>query len=158
MGRDYGIYDIEFGRHSPDGNDDDNFTPNLVFVGMPFKDEMDEVYLTISEVCKSLSLNARRAGENYTGSGFVIKEITGLIEEAEFLIFDLSYERPNVYYELGFAHGVGNLAEDILLIAREGTNIHFDSMPLRVLFYKSMEHLRSVTENSLRQMMRLTRQ
>jgi hypothetical protein len=65
--------------------------------------------------------------ETTVGSGFIIREITESIERAEFLVFDLSYERPNVYYELGYAHGVGNEAPEILLIAREGTSVHFDS-------------------------------
>ena len=71
-------------------------------------------------------MNAVRVDEN-VGSGLVVGEITKLIEDAEFIICDLSLERPNVYYELGYAHGVGNEANDILLIAKEGTNLHFDA-------------------------------
>jgi hypothetical protein len=37
---------------------------------------------------------------------FVVSAET--LEQAEFLIVDLTHERPNVYYELGYAHGVGN--------------------------------------------------
>lgn len=48
------------------------------------------------------------------GAGFIIKEITRLLEDAEFIIFDLSNEHPNVYYKLGYSHGVGNEAHDIL--------------------------------------------
>lgn len=36
---------------------------------------------------------------------------------------DLSHERPNVYFELGFARGLGKA---VITIAREGTSIHFD--------------------------------
>jgi hypothetical protein len=124
---------------------------------MPFKEEMTEVYETISGACSSLSLRATRVDDRYAGSGFIIREITQLIERAEFLIFDLSLERPNVYYELGYAHGVGNEAAEILLIAREGTSVHFDSAPLRVRFYRSMEHLRGIVENGLREMIRIAR-
>jgi hypothetical protein len=65
----------------------------------------NEVFSAIKDVCKSLRLNASRVDENFT-SGFIILEIVNLIEQAEFLIFDLTEERPHVYYELGYAHGV----------------------------------------------------
>jgi hypothetical protein len=157
MGRNHTFMDREFGRSRFDPDDEGDYERDLVFVGMPFKDEMDEVYATIREVCASLSLRAARVDDSYAGSGFIIREITELIEQAEFLIFDLSFERPNVYYELGYSHGVGNEAAEILLIAREGTNVHFDSTPLRVRFYKTTEHLRGIIETSLREMMRRTR-
>jgi hypothetical protein len=79
------------------------------------------------------------------------------IRDAEFLICDLTHERPNVYYELGFAHGVGNEFNDILLIAREGTQLHFDVMPMRVQYYNSMDSLRVILARSLPEMMQNTR-
>ena len=79
------------------------------------------------------------------------------MERAEFIGRDLSTERPNVYDELGYAHGVGNEASDILLIARKGSTIHFDVAPLRVQYYRLPEHLRSIAFASLREMIRDTR-
>ncbi len=68
---------------------------------MPFSGQgTNDVYSAIKDECKKLSLNPVRVDEN-TGSGFIIQEIKELIEQAEFIIFDLSEERPNVYYELG---------------------------------------------------------
>jgi hypothetical protein len=63
-----------------------------------------------------MSFRGRNMDED-EGSGFVLREITDLIERAELIICDLTRERPNVYYELGYAHGVGNEAMDILLVA-----------------------------------------
>jgi hypothetical protein len=149
--------DREFGRADYDPDDAGDFKHNLVFVIMPFKgEEMTEVYSALKDECLKLGLSATRVDEN-VGSGFVIREITELIEEAEFIICDLSQERPNVYYELGYAHGVGNEASDLLLIAKEGTSLHFDIAPLRVQYYRSTEHLRSVASSSLKEMIRLTR-
>jgi hypothetical protein len=99
---------------------------------------------------------ARRVDENI-GSGFVIREVAGLIERAEFIVCDLTNERPNVYYELGYAHGVGNEAMDILLIAKEGTALHFDIAPLRVQYYSSTEHLRAIVSSGLKAMITATR-
>ncbi|HEX8599420.1 MAG TPA: hypothetical protein VF952_12995 [Chloroflexia bacterium] len=148
--------DREFGHQDYDPRDQGDFEPNLVFVMMPFNEDMDDVYSAIKGECSRLGLRAARVDEN-VGSGFIIREITDLIERAEFLICDLTYERPNVYYELGYAHGVGNEALDILLIAKHGTNLHFDISAQRVQLYKSTEHLRSIISHNLKEMIRRTR-
>ncbi|MFM8309123.1 MAG: hypothetical protein ACKN87_19310, partial [Microcystis aeruginosa] len=98
----------------------------------------------------------KRVDEN-SGSGLIIREITDLIERSEFIVCDLTNERPNVYYELGYAHGVGNEAMDILLIAKEGAVLHFDIAPLRVQYYSSSEHLRSIISSNLKAMIKATR-
>ena len=157
MGRKSTFMDREFHRGDYDPEDVGEFEPDTVFVIMPFTgEEMHESYSAIKDECFKLSLTAKRVDEN-VGSGFVIGEITKLIEDAEFIICDLTNERPNVYYELGYAHGVGNESSDILLIAKEGTNLHFDIAPLRVQLYRSTEHLRVIVSSSLKEMMRLTR-
>lgn len=135
----------------------ENFISDLVFVIMSLRgEEVQEVYASIKDECSKIALNAIRVDENI-GSGFIIKEIITLIEKAEFIICDLTHERPNVYYELGYAHGVGNQPLNILLIAKEGTILHFDIAPLRVQYYRSTEHLRSIVANNLKEMVRLTR-
>jgi hypothetical protein len=115
-------------------------------------DESGDVYSAIKDECNKPGLNAKQVDEN-TGSGIIINEITQLIEDAEFIICDLTSERPNVYYELGYAHGVGNEPMDILLIAKEGTDI----APSRVEFYGSTQHLRSIVSDKLKVMIRETR-
>jgi hypothetical protein len=149
--------DREFGRQKGGEDGRENFEPNLVFVIMSFGGQsMDESYSAIKDECAKLGLKAARADEN-TGSGFIIKEIVDYIERAEFIVCDLTDERPNVYYELGYAHGVGNQPLNMLLVARVGTALHFDIMPLRVRFYDSTEHLRTIISSNLQQMMELTR-
>lgn len=157
MGRKHTFMDEEFRRPDYDPYDSGSFEQGLVFVAMPFHgDEIRDVYSAIKDECSKIGLRARRVDENI-GSGFIIREITDLIERAEFIIFDLTHERPNVYYELGYAHGVGNEPLDILLIAKEGTNVHFDIAPLRIQFYKTTEHLRSIIASSLKEMIQKTR-
>jgi len=53
-------------------------------------------------------------------------------------VCDLTAERPNVYYELGFAKGIG---KRLICIAREGTQIHFDVYGLKILFFRSYRDL-----------------
>lgn len=157
MGRSHTFMDEQFGGPDFDPDDQGTFEKGLVFVIMPFRgSEMDDVYSALKDECRKLRLRTRRVDEN-TGSGFVVREITDLIEKAEFIICDLSSERPNVYYELGYAHGVGNESMDILLIAKEGTTLHFDIAPLRVQYYSSTENLRSIVSTNLKAMIKATR-
>jgi len=100
------------------------------------------MYEAIRTGCLQVGLRAVRVDE-VNGAGIIMRDVDRLMGEAEFLIFDLSRERPNVYYELGYAHGIGNSAQNILLLAREGTLIHFDVAPLRIHFYQSAAQLRA---------------
>lgn len=157
MGRDHTFMDREFGRPDYDPEDQGEFEEGLVFVIMPFRgQDMTDAYAAIKDECKKLKLRAKRVDEN-SGSGLIIREITDLIERSEFIVCDLTNERPNVYYELGYAHGVGNEAMDILLIAKEGTILHFDIAPLRVQYYSSTEHLRTLISSNLKAMIKATR-
>ncbi len=133
-------------NHEDEEDEIDEFEPNLIFVIMPFSDELDESYFAIKDECLRLGLNAKRVDEN-VGAGLVIDEITELIEDAEFIICNLTKERPNVYYELGYAHGIGVEPLDLFLIAEESTVLHFDITPYRVHYYRSTEQLRSLIRN-----------
>jgi hypothetical protein len=157
MGRGHTFFDREFGRPDYDPNDQGSFEHGLVFVAMPFREEMMDVYSAITDECKKLGLKTIRVDEN-VGAGLIIREIIDFIERAEFIVFDLTYENPNVYYELGYAHGVGNEPLDILLIAKKGTKIPFDIAPFRIQFYKTTEHLRSLISSNLNDMILRTRE
>ncbi len=154
MGSDTNFADEQFRGIRGGGG---SYERDLVFVCMPFTgDKMSEAYSIMQEECEKLGLVASRV-DQVPGSGFVLKHTTDLIERAEFLVFDLSYSRPNVYYELGYAHGVGNLSMEILLIARRGADLHFNIAPLQVRLYDSLGELRAIVSSGLASMMRATR-
>ncbi len=156
MGRNHTFWDSEFENRNFDKSDHGEFQRNLLFVGMPFSDTMDEIFRIMKLEASKINLNAIRVVK-IAGSGFVLKKITQNIENAEFLIFDLTNERPNVYYEIGYAHGVGNEGDEILLIAKEGTTIHFDLGPLNIVYYKSAEDLQLKLLPQLRQIINNSR-
>jgi hypothetical protein len=155
--RKHTFMDQAFRRPDYDPDDPGEFIHGLVFVIMSFTwSSSNETYSVIKDECAKIGLRAKRVDEE-GGSAFVISDITRLIEDAEFIVCDLSEERPNVYYELGYAHGVGNESDDILLVAREGTQLHFDIAPLRVQYYSSLEQLRRILSDQLQRMIQVTR-
>jgi len=157
MGRDHSYMDEAFRSRRFDPTDRGTYVRDLVFVIMAFSDDMDRAYESIRDECRKMGLTAKRADDG-VGSGIILREITDSIEKAELLICDLTHQRPNVYYELGYAHGVGNESSDILLIAREGTVLHFDIAPLRVQFYRDEQHLRTLVARNIPGMLQRSRQ
>ena len=140
--------EVEFGTPRSGTKRKGRARKNLIFVIMAFREtKAQETYAAVQDECSRQGFKAVRVDDNVS-SGIIIKEILELIEGAEFIICDLSYEKPNVYYELGYAHGVGNYPSNIFLMAQEGTRLHFDIAPLRVHYYQSTEHLRTIMTTS----------
>ncbi len=139
------------------GNEE-KYQDDMVFVGMAFDSPSDlsDTFQAIKRCCLGLGLNAVRV-DDIQDSGPIPVQVLKAIEDAEFLIFDLSVERPNVYYELGYAHGCGNRSEEIVLVAREGTVLHFDVSSLRVIEYSSAIDLEQKLEPRLSSMIRKCR-
>lgn len=113
----------------------EEFIKNQVFIGMPFDESMKNIQKVLEDRCRESELMTKVINHG-VASNTIIDEIRELIEESEFLIIDLSMENPNVYYELGYADGVGNEGKDILLLAKEGTVLKFDIQHRRVNFYQ----------------------
>lgn len=133
---------------------------DMVFVGMPFgsksdpvfKKRCDNVFKAINEVCDDLGLEADRV-DQYAGSSPLTAKIKKMIRNADYLVFDLTGERPNVNYEIGYAHGHGHTGNNIVLIAEEGTTLHFDLAHRAVKFFADTEDLRTIIEEELAAML-----
>ena len=69
----------------------------------------------------------------------VTDRILEAIRKAEFVIVDLTNERPNVFFEAGYAHGLGKIP---IYVAREGTHLHFDIQDYPVIIFRNMKELR----------------
>jgi hypothetical protein len=62
------------------------------------------------------------------------------IESAEFVVADLTHPKPNVFYEAGFAQGLGKTP---IYLARKGSVIPFDVKDYPIILYPNMRELRT---------------
>jgi hypothetical protein len=112
---------------------------NSVFVIMPFSESQVDTYDAIQRAVQKADsqLKAMRVDEK-PGAIAITDEIHSSIRSAALVICDLTEERPNVYYELGFAKGIGR---PLICIAREGTKVHFDVYGLKTIFFGTLRSL-----------------
>jgi hypothetical protein len=96
--------------------------PKLVFVIMAYRDDMDPIFEGIEAAGTSLGLEVKRV-KDVPGDYKITDRIIRMIREAHFIVADLTHERPNVYFEIGYARGLG---KTVITIARKDTPIHFD--------------------------------
>lgn len=97
---------------------------SLVFVVMSFSDDMEPIFEGIAAAAASVGLEAKRV-KDVPGDYRITDKIMEMILSSRLVVVDLSHERPNVYFELGYARGSG---KTVITIARRETPIHFDVM------------------------------
>jgi len=120
-----------------------------VFVAMPFSDEFEDVYqFGIYATVRRCGFVCEKVDESIF-SGSIIDRITDGIRNAEFVIADLTHERPNVYLEVGYAWG---LQKPVITVARQGQHLHFDLSHHKCLFYKTITKLSESLEKTIRKM------
>lgn len=94
----------------------------LVFVICSFLPDMEPIFEAISGAATSVGLRAERV-KDVVGDYRITEKMLSMIQRARFIVADLTHERPNVYFELGYARGIG---KNVITILREDTNRHFD--------------------------------
>jgi hypothetical protein len=120
-----------------------SFVPDTAFILMsmdPGKPELDDVRNAIKDVCRQFNIDAARVDE-IQHSGVITELILSQIQMSEFLIADVSWERPNVYYEIGFAHALGKRP---IIFRRSGTQLHFDLSVHNIPEYRNVTELKEM--------------
>jgi hypothetical protein len=97
-----------------------------------------DVLDTIKDATSKLGIRAERVDEQQSNTR-ITDRILSSIQQAGFIICDLTGNKPNVFYEAGYALGLGRLP---IYIARKGTNLQFDVKDYPVIFFESMRELR----------------
>jgi nucleoside 2-deoxyribosyltransferase len=91
--------------------------------------------------------------ETSNESTFDIDKTLSVLTDADFVIADLSKERPSCYFELGLAQAQ---RKDVYLIAKEGTDIHQAHGRRLTRFYESLEDYGQIVSQVLKEANRVT--
>ena len=125
-----------------------NYRPNTVFVMMAIDDsrpELEDIRTGIKEAFEEFGIEAITANE-IEHEEAITDRILAEIEASEFLIADLTHERPNVYYEIGHAHA---LNKRVILVRKKGTKLHFDVAHRNCPEYENATGLKTLLRSRL---------
>lgn len=115
-------------------------TKRQVFVIMKFGDKLlNSAYEgVIKPIAKKYRYKPLRIDE-VQDSGRITNQILEEIAQSAVIIADLTGERPNCYYEAGFAHAIG---KEIIFTVRKGSLVHFDLAGHRFIEWETEDDLR----------------
>lgn len=114
------------------------YRPSTAFIIMSMESELTDVADKIREVFGLFGIKAVRA-DDIEHEGVITKKILDEIQTSEFCFADLTGERPNVYYEIGYAHALGR---PVIMYRKKGTRIHFDLAQYNCPEYSSLRELK----------------
>jgi len=126
---------------------------NPVFVAMWFggddannQERMRQLFEEgIKAACNKLGWVAERV-DSQEHNDSIMDRIIAMIRQAPFVIADLSDGNRGVYYEAGFARGLGC---DVIYLAREEAEVHFDLSGVNHVKWSGAEDLRTKLENRI---------
>jgi hypothetical protein len=119
------------------------------FVAMPLDPEdpsLIDILDAVKEATQRCGVRAERIDEPPSNDR-ITDRIMESIQKAEFVIVDLSKLKPNVFFEAGYAHGLGKIP---IYFAKFGTIIEFDLKDYPILFYRNLKELKDSIEKRIK--------
>ena len=103
------------------------------FVAMCFDTKLDHIYhKVVKPALSAFKIQCLRADE-IADVGKIVDQIIEAIRDADLILCDLTYQNPNVFYELGIAH---MLDKPTLMISQQAANFPFDVRHMRIIQYE----------------------
>lgn len=121
---------------------------NFAFVIMSFSENktLQDCYdLAIKPVVTDCGFECIRVDEIEHNRRITDKVIECIVK-AKFVIVDLTEQRPNCYYELGFAHA---LEKEVIHVIHSGEPIHFDVRDYNFIVYESLSELKRLLKSRI---------
>jgi len=123
--------------------------PDRCFVAMWFDDSLDSVYaMGFVKAIEECGFRPYRVKEDPTNKAIVDK-ILAEIRRARFVVADFTGHRTSVYYEAGFAHGLGREVIGCCC-ADYVKDLTFDTRHLGHVVWKNADDLREKLADSIR--------
>lgn len=90
---------------------------------MPFEKKFDDIYaFGIKQTCAEINAYCERVDEQIF-SERILDRIYNQISKADIVIADMTDRNANVFYEVGYAHGIG---KNVILLTQNADDIPFD--------------------------------
>jgi hypothetical protein len=119
---------------------------NLVFIVMAFREESEDTFTSIKEVCKERGLKWARTDQDPTTNRIYQRIVSG-IQRATFVVADVTIPTLNVYYELGYAEALG---KPVIVVAKDGTELPFDTHDIPTTLFRNQTRLKAVLDERIK--------